>query len=309
MCMTWQILLTDGLAQEGRDVLQDHAELIEATPAEEMGAVDAAIIRSRTILGKTEIERGVPRLKVIGRAGVGVDNIDLQAAKDHQVVVVNAPEATTIAVAEHTMALMLALARQLPAADASTRAGKWEKSVFTGDELNGKLLGLIGLGRIGSAVAERARAFGMQVLAFDPFLTSDSIKDAGAEPSKLEPLLMRADIVSVHVPHTPDTHHLLGSDQLEIMKTGSWLISTSRGGVIDEEALLEALETGRVGRAALDVFAQEPPHGSALLEQANTIFTPHIGGQTHGAQARVAREIASEVLAALRGEPLRWRVV
>jgi len=307
--MAWRILLTDGLAQEGRDILQAEAEVIESNLADELGAVDAVIIRSRTRLNRSDIALGIPRLKVIGRAGVGVDNIDLEAAKDNRVVVVNAPEATTIAVAEHTLALMLALARHLPAADASMHAGAWEKSAYTGDELHGKTLGLIGLGRIGSAVADLARVFGMQILAYDPFLDADDVRSRGAEPVELAELLQTADIVSVHVPHMETTHHLLGPLRLPLMKHGAWLISTSRGGVIDEQALLETLETGQVGRAALDVFAQEPPLGSALLKQANMILTPHIGGQTHGAQSRVAEEIANEVLAALRGDNLRWRVI
>jgi D-3-phosphoglycerate dehydrogenase len=204
---------------------------------------------------------------------------------------------------------MLALARHLPAADASMRAGGWKKTAFTGDELHGKTLGLIGLGRIGAAVADLARAFGMQTLAYDPYLDADKVRARGAEPLQLAELLRTADIVSIHVPRTDATHHFLGPQQLAQMKHGVWLISTSRGGVIDEEALLVALATGQVGRAALDVFAQEPPLGSALLKQANTILTPHIGGQTHGAQSRVAEEIASEVLAALRGDKLRWRVI
>ena len=307
--MTWRILLTDGLAQEGWDILQAEAEVIESNPADELGAVDAVIIRSRTRLDRSDIALGLPRLKVIGRAGVGVDNIDLEAAKDNRVVVVNTPDATTTAVAEHTLALMLALARHLPAADASMHKGEWEKGLFIGDELHGRTLGLIGLGRIGAAVADLARAFGMQILAYDPFLSAEDIQARGAVPVELVGLLQTADVVSVHVPHTEATHHLLGPQQLAQMKHGAWLISTSRGGVIDEQALLEELELGRVGRAALDVFAQEPPLGSALLQHANMILTPHIGGQTHGAQSRVAQEIASEVLAALRGDKLRWRVI
>lgn len=307
--MTWRILLTDGLAREGREILQAEAEVVEADLAEELGTIDAVIVRSRTHLNRSDIARGIPRLKVIGRAGVGVDNIDLEAAKDNRVLVVNAPEATTNAVAEHTLALMLSLARRIPAADASIREGAWEKSTFVGDELRGKTLGLIGLGRIGAAVAALARAFGMQILAFDPFLDVDEILSRGARPLGLTEVLEEADIISVHVPHSMGTHHMLGPQQLAMMKHGAWLIAISRGDVVDEEALNEALKMGQVGRAALDVFAQEPPHGSALLGQANVILTPHIGGQTHEAQSRVAEEIAGEVLAALRGDRLRWRVI
>jgi D-3-phosphoglycerate dehydrogenase len=307
--MPSRILVTDGLAREGVDILNSEAEVVETTLAEELGAVDAIIVRSRTRLERSDITQGVPRLKVIGRAGVGVDNIDLQAAQENQVVVVNAPEATTIAVAEHTLALMLALARQIPAADASMRSGAWEKSNFIGDELAGRSLGLIGLGRIGAAVADRARAFGMQVLAYDPYLEPEEVRRRGGEPCDLDTLLRRADVISVHVPHSPATHHLLGPEQFARMKRGAWLIAISRGEVVDEQALLGALENGQVDRAALDVFSKEPPAGSPLLTQAKTILTPHIAGQTREAQARVAQDIASEVLAALRGGDLRWRVI
>lgn len=307
--MPSRILVTDGLAREGVDILKSEAEVVETTLAEELGAVDAIIVRSRTRLERSDITQGVPRLKVIGRAGVGVDNIDLQAAQENQVVVVNAPEATTIAVAEHTLALMLALARQIPAADASMHSGAWEKSNFIGDELAGRSLGLIGLGRIGAAVADRARAFGMPVLAYDPYLEPEEVRRRGGEPCDLDALLRRADVISVHVPHSPATHHLLGPEQFARMKRGAWLIAISRGEVVDEQALLGALENGQVDRAALDVFSKEPPAGSALLTQAKTILTPHIAGQTREAQARVAQDIASEVLAALRGGDLRWRVI
>jgi D-3-phosphoglycerate dehydrogenase len=307
--MPSRILVTDGLAREGVDILKSEAEVVETTLAEELGAVDAIIVRSRTRLERSDITQGVPRLKVIGRAGVGVDNIDLQAAQENQVVVVNAPEATTIAVAEHTLALMLALARQIPAADASMHSGAWEKSNFIGDELAGRSLGLIGLGRIGAAVADRARAFGMQVLAYDPYLEPEEVRRRGGEPCDMDTLLRRADVISVHVPHSPATHHLLGPEQFARMKRGAWLIAISRGEVVDEQALLGALENGLVDRAALDVFSKEPPAGSPLLTQAKTILTPHIAGQTREAQARVAQDIASEVLAALRGGDLRWRVI
>lgn len=307
--MPSRILVTDGLAREGVDILKSEAEVLETTLAEELGAVDAIIVRSRTHLERSDITRGVPRLKVIGRAGVGVDNIDLQAAQENQVVVVNAPEATTIAVAEHTLALMLALARQIPAADASMRSGAWEKTNFIGDELAGRSLGLIGLGRIGAAVADRARAFGMQVLAYDPYLEPEEVHSRGGEPCDLDALLRRADVISVHVPHSPATHHLLGPEQFARMRRGAWLISTARGEVVDEQALLGALGNGQVDRAALDVFSKEPPAGSPLLTQARTILTPHIAGQTREAQARVAQDVASEVLAALRGGDLRWRVI
>jgi D-3-phosphoglycerate dehydrogenase len=307
--MTWRILIADKLDPAGVAILQDEAELAPSGLEDALGKIDAVIVRSRTRISREIIERGLPRLTVIGRAGVGVDNIDLGAAEEHGVIVLNAPLATSISVAEHTMALMLALARRLPQADASMRRGEWEKSRFIGTELSGKTLGLVGIGHIGALVAERAAAFGMKILAFDPILTPEAITSRGAESVEFEALLGQSDVISLHVPLTNETANLIGKHALEQLRPGAWVICTSRGGIIDENALLDALESGQVAGAALDVFEHEPPRASRLIERTNVVLTPHIAGQTHEAQARVAEDIATEVLAALQGEKLRWRVI
>jgi len=306
--MTWRVLITDGLAAPGRTVLERQAELVSSGLEDAPRDVDALIVRSRTQVTAGTLARCAPRLQVIGRAGVGVDNIDLQAAVDAGVIVVNAPEAASISVAEHTLALMLALARRIPQADASLRRGEWKKGELTGAELHGKTLGLIGLGRIGTLVAERATAFGMQVLAFDPALSEEDIAARGACGTDFETVLEQADVISLHVPLVPGTANLIDAQTLGRMKPGAWLICTSRGGIIDEGALANALQDGTVAGAALDVFEHEPPGVNALTALPNIVLTPHIAGQTEQAQARVAVDIASEVLRALRGEPLRWRV-
>jgi D-3-phosphoglycerate dehydrogenase len=238
-----------------------------------------------------------------------VDNIDLEAARLRQVTVVNAPAATTLAVAEHTLALMLALARRLPQADAAMKAGRWMKNEIFGVELSGKSVGIIGMGSIGSLVAQRAAAFGMAVLGYDPLLSDEHIRQRGAVPVPLDELYARSDFVSLHVPLLPTTRGMITANTLEKMKPGVRLVCTARGGLIDEAALLAALESGQVAGAALDVFASEPPGLTSLVAHPNLIATPHISGQTSEAQMRAAVDIASEVIAALRGEPLRWKVV
>jgi len=306
--MTWRVLIADSLAAPGRAILEPQTELVSSGLKDAPCDVDALIVRSRTQVTAATLARYVPRLRVIGRAGVGVDNIDLQAAADAGVIVVNAPEATSISVAEHTLALMLALARRIPQADASLRRGEWKKADFTGAELHGKTLGLIGLGRIGTLVAERATAFGMQVLAFDPALSEQDIAARGAHGVDFKTILERSDAISLHVPLLPGTANLIDAQALARMKPGAWLVCTSRGGIIDEQALARALQDGTLAGAALDVFEHEPPGTNALTALPNVVLTPHIAGQTEQSQARVAVDIANEVLRALRGEDLRWRV-
>ena len=221
---------------------------------------------------------------------------------------VNSPLAATIAVAEHTLALMLALARKIPAADTSLKQGKWDKSQFMGIELTGKTLGLLGLGQIGESVAQHAAAFGMTVLAYDPYLTEDQIKQRKALPSTLESLLRQSDFISLHMPLTSETSGMLGTKQFSLMKRGVRLVCTARGGVIDEDALWEALENGTVSGAALDVFATEPPPPNGIASHPQVIATPHISAQTLEAQLWAGVGIAEEVLAALQGKELRWRV-
>ncbi len=312
--MGWKILITDGLEEKGQAMLRAQAQVQDRNgiAVQELRSIlpefDALIVRSRTRVTADLLEHA-GRLKVIGRAGVGVDNIDLDAARARGIIVVNSPLATTVAVAELTMGLLLSTARAIPRADAAMKQGKWLKKELEGIELQGKTLGLIGFGRIGREVAHRALAFGMRILAYDPLIPEDVIRQANVTPSSLETLLQRSDFISLHIPLTDETRNLLSSQAFAQMKTGVRLICTARGGIIDEQALLQALKEGKVAAAALDVFAVEPPALNELITHPNLIATPHIGAQTVEAQTRAAEMIAEEVLAALRGEPLRWRVV
>jgi D-3-phosphoglycerate dehydrogenase / 2-oxoglutarate reductase len=310
----WKILITDGLEETGLEILRAGAQVDtrEALPADELlqviGDYEALIVRGRTkVTG--QVFAGGKKLKVVGRAGVGVDNIDLAAANAHGVTVVNSPLATSQAVAEHTLGLMLALARSIPRADAGLKSGQWLKKDLLGVELQGKVLGVIGMGNIGSTVAHLAAALGMLVLGFDPLISPDEIQQRGAEPVSLREIYGRADFVTIHVPITQETRGMINGQSLGLMKRGVRLVCSARGGLIDETALLGALESGQVAGAALDVFTQEPPGVSALVTHPAVVATPHIGAQTVEAQARAARDIAQEVLSALKGEHLRWRVV
>jgi D-3-phosphoglycerate dehydrogenase len=307
--LPWRILITDSLEQEGISIMRARAEVVEQTDLSGLAEFDALVVRGRTRVTAEAMQLAVPRLRVIGRAGVGVDNIDLEAARRHAIIVVNAPHAATTAVAEHSLALMLGLARQIPRADRSMRKGEWRKKDFQGIELSGKTLGIVGVGRIGEALAARASALGMHSIGYDPLLSAEEIRRKGVAPSAFEDLLRSSDFVSLHVPLTEDTRGMIGPDEFAIMRPGSCLICAARGGVVDEAALLEALDTGRLAGAALDVFENEPPGASPLIRHPNLISTPHIGAQTVEAQTRAAGDIAEEVLAALGGSPLRWRVV
>jgi D-3-phosphoglycerate dehydrogenase len=239
-----------------------------------------------------------------------VDNIDLEAAKKYGVTVVNSPLATTVSVAELAMGMMLALVRDLPRADATMKEGKYLKKEFEGTELFNKTLGVIGFGRIGAAVGKRAAAFDMKVVGFDPFLPAEEIKKRGAEPATLDELLAKSDFITLHVPLTPETKNLLDAAAFAKMKKGVYLVDAARGGVVEETALLAALESGQVARAALDVFTAEPPTEALmpLVKHARVIALPHIGAQTQEAQGRAADDISSEIVAALEGKPLRWKV-
>jgi len=303
------VLVTDGLDEPGLALLREAAQVFESKTLESLPESDALIVRGRTKVTAEVIQSAGPRLKVVGRAGVGVDNIDLEAARARGLTVVNAPEAATVAVAELTLGLMLALARQLPTADAGVRRAEWRKSELHGSELSGKTLGIIGVGRIGAAVATRAAAFGMRVLGHDPLLSEDELLRRGTEPISFDRLLRESDYICLHLPLTDETRGLIGRETLQRLKPGARLISAARGGIIDEAALLEALESGHLAGAALDVYAEEPPGELPLRRHPNVVLTPHIGAQTREAQSRAALDIAGEVLAALRGEPLRWRVV
>ena len=310
----WKILLTDGLAETGKAILTsknitfDDQNGIDANALLECIAdYDALIVRGRTKV-TPEVFAHASKLKVVGRCGVGVDNINLEAAKEKGVIVVNAPVATTIAVAEHAMALMLAMVREITKADSGLKAGIWYKSEIKGNELFGKTLGVIGFGRIGSTVGTYAKAFGMKVIAYDLIASAAQISEHGGEPVSLDELFQKADIITVHVPLTDTTKHMINAQAIAKMKDGVRIISAARGGVIDEDALLQALESGKVASAALDVFEKEPPLESPLVKHPKLIATPHIGGETKEAQRRAAVDIVNEVLAALDGDPLRWRV-
>jgi len=311
----WKILLTDGLKEEGKAILSEQAQVDDRNgiSAEELleiiGEYDAVIVRSRTKI-TAEVLEAAKNLKVIGRAGVGVDNIDLEAARAHGITVVNAPQAATQAVAELVIGMMFALARSLTKADAAMKRGEWIKKKLLGTELHGKTLGIIGMGRIGSRVGQLAKALGMEIVGYDPLIPAEEIERRGAKPLQtLDELYAVADVITLHVPLTPQTRGMIGKEAFSKMKRGVIVLCAARGGVIDEDALLEALESGQVSGAGLDVFAKEPPGASPLVTHPNVLATPHIGAQTAEAQKRVAVDIATEVLAALNGQPLRWKVV
>lgn len=309
----WKILLTDGLEENGKAILRAAANVVDqpTISADELltvvGDYDALIVRGRTKVTAAVFDAG-KKLKVVGRAGVGVDNIDLVAAKEHGVTVVNSPLATTVAVAELTLSLMLSAVREIPRADASMKSGKWLKKEFEGRELYGKTLGVLGFGRIGSTVAARAKAFEMKILAYDPIVPADEIVKRGGEPVSFDELLEKSDMITMHMPLTSTSRNLLNAEAFNKMKDGVYIVCAARGGVIDEDALLEALNSGKVSGAALDVFATEPPGQTALVAHPRVIDTPHVGAQTVEAQARAANDIAEEVLNALKGKTLRWKV-
>jgi len=312
--MQWKILLTDGLAPISDQELLASVELTDrkGISAEELlqviGDYDAMIVRGRTKVTETVLDAG-KKLKVVGRMGVGVDNIDLKAAAAHNVTVVNAPVATTVSVAELTIGLMLSLIRGIPKASAGLKENAWLKKELVGTELFQKTLGIIGFGNIGESVAKRALAFDMTVIAYDPIRPADEIQSSGAQPVSLQDLLNRSDLITLHIPHIKATHHLLNEASFSMMKDGVRIICAARGGVINEAALLSALESGKVAGAALDVYEAEPPGDSPLVTHPNVIGTPHIGAQTKEAQLRAGHDILSEVVAALENEPLRWKIV
>lgn len=309
----FKILITDGLEENGQSILREAADVENRdgiTAKELLGAmrgIHALIVRGRTRV-TPEVFHSADTLRVVGRAGVGVDNIDLGAAKEHHITVVNSPTATTNAVAELTLGLLVALAREIPRADAAMKRGEWPKKELQGVELGGKTLGIVGYGRIGMETGRRASAFGMNVIAYDPFIQEDEIRAGGADSVSLQDLFAWSDFISLHLPYNVQTRDLIGPLAFSQMKDGVRLVCAARGGIIDEVALLTALNTGKVAGAALDVFEKEPPGATELVRHSAVIATPHIGAQTSEAQGRAAEDIAREVLAALRGEPLRWKV-
>jgi D-3-phosphoglycerate dehydrogenase len=297
-----RVLVTDGLQAVGVDALRKHGLEVEVTGAlderalvERIGEYEGLVVRSATKVTRAAIAAAT-KLEVIGRAGAGVDTIDVDAATERGVIVMNTPGGNTTAVAEHTLALLLALARRLPVADATLKAGRWEKNRLQGVELLGKTLGIVGLGRIGSEVARRALGFRMHVLAYDPYLTREAAERMGVSSVELDELLARSDFITIHTPLTGDTRHLIGEAELARTKPGVRLINCARGGIIDEVALVRGLESGHIGGAGIDVFEREPlPADHPLLRFEQVVLTPHLGAATDEAQSAVALAIADQV--------------
>jgi D-3-phosphoglycerate dehydrogenase len=309
-----KILVADPIHDAGVALLR--AEGMETDvclklPPEELIACiseyDALVVRSETKVVAAVLEAG-HRLQVVGRAGVGVDNIDLDAATKNGVAVVNAPTGNILAAAEHTIALLMAMARNVSQADASLKRGEWRRAEFMGVEIRGKTLGIVGLGRVGSEVARRARGLDMRLLAYDPFVSPERANLLGAELATLQQILSDSDFVTIHTPLTAATRQLLGAQELAQMKPGARIINVARGDLIDENALLQALENGQLAGAALDVFDQEPPENRNLINHSKVVSTPHLGASTIEAQADVAKEVVEQVLAVLRGQPAQFTV-
>ncbi len=308
-----KVLIADPIAQEGIEAIRAHGEVDvrlglgrdELVAA--IGDYDALVVRSETKVSQEVIEAG-GRLQVIGRAGVGVDNIDVEAATRRGIVVVNAPTGNTIAAAEHTIALMLAMARHIPQANALLRSGEWRRHEFVGIEIRNKTLGIIGLGNVGSEVARRAKGLEMHVIAHDPFVSLEYARALGVELVSLEQLLKESDFITVHTPLTGATKGLIGAKELAKVKPTVRLINCARGGIIDEEALVKAIEKGKVAGAAIDVFVKEPVRESVLFKSDRIVVTPHLGASTAEAQTNVALDVAEQIVAVLKGQPARHAV-
>jgi len=303
-----RVLVKEKIAESGLQLLRKDFEvdyLPDMSREELLGRIgdyEALIVRSATRVD-AELIQAAERMKVIGRAGVGVDNIDVEAATKKGIMVINAPQSNIISAAEQTMALLMAMCRNIPEAVNSLRGKCWERSRFEGVELYHKVMGIVGLGRIGTLVAQRCLAFGMRVAAFDPYISEEKARKLGVElVSTLDELLAQADFISVHLPKTKDTYHLLGEEEFAKMKDGVRVLNVARGGIIDEDALLAALDSGKVAGAALDVFENEPATECPLIEHPRVIATPHIGASTQEAQDRAGVMIAEFVSAALKGE-------
>ncbi|MCD6542802.1 MAG: hydroxyacid dehydrogenase [Thermoplasmata archaeon] len=304
-----KVLVTDKLADEAIKMLKDnnfevkYEELDHDSLLNEIAEYDALIVRSRTKVTADIVEKGASgNLKVIGRAGIGVDNIDVKKATELGIKVVNAPTGSTISVAELAVAHMLALARSIPKADSSMKRGEWIKKQLKGVELYGKTLGLIGSGRIAQHVARIAKGLGMNILVYSPHCTDEKAQKMGAKRATLEEVLKESDFVSLHIPKTEETYHLIDEEKLSLMKPTAYLINCARGGVVDEDALYRFLKEGKIAGAAIDVFEEEPPKGSKLLELENVVLSPHIGASTKEAQIRAGTICVEQVMKVLRGE-------
>ena len=308
-----KILVSDPLAEEGLQLLRASdgitVDVKAKLPKEELlkviGDYDALVVRSGTQV-TAEVLSHAKKLKVIGRAGAGLDNVDLEAASKLGIVVMNAAGGNTISTAEHTMAMLLGLSRNIPQACASLKAGKWDRNSFMGTELYGKYLGIIGMGKVGSEVARRAHAFGMRLVVYDPYLSEERTRELDAEPAAtLEDLYRKCDYITVHTPLTAETRALIGEKQIAMMKKGVRLLNCARGGIIEEKALVSAIQSGHVAGAALDVFDAEPPVSREVIDLPRVIVTPHLGASTEEAQTNVSREIAVSVRDYLLGKGIR----
>ncbi|MDN3019296.1 phosphoglycerate dehydrogenase [Paenibacillus sp. BSR1-1] len=299
----YKVLVTDGISNTGLKSLIEHPHfIVERQPTlstEELkkiiGDYDALIVRSQTKVTE-ELLQAADRLRVIARAGVGVDNIDVNAATRKGIIVINAPGANTMAATEHTLAMMLSLARKIPQAHQKTAGGEWDRNSFKGVELYKKTLGVIGMGKIGTEVAKRAKAFGMNILGFDPYLTEDRAKKLGITKASLDLIAQESDFITIHTPLTNDTRGIINDDYLRKTKKGVRFVNCARGGIIDEKALVRAIVAGHVAGAALDVFEKEPVADPELLQNPNIIVTPHLGASTVEAQEKVAEEVSAEII-------------
>jgi D-3-phosphoglycerate dehydrogenase len=307
----FRVLVSDKLSEMGLNVFKADPDIQTDVklkmPPEELkaciGDYDALVIRSDTKV-TADVLSAAKKLKVVGRAGVGLDNVDIPAATRAGVIVMNTPDGNTIAAAEHTLALMLSMARNIPQAHMSLKEKKWERAKFMGVEMLGKTLGVIGLGRIGGEVAARARAFGMDILAYDPFCTPDRAAQLEATLTDVPTLLKKADIITVHVPKNKETTNMIGAKELATCKKGARFINVARGGIINEADLAEAIKSGQVAGAAIDVFTEEPPTGNPLLDLPQVVVTPHLGASTEEAQVNVAAVVAKQIVDVLHGRTI-----
>ncbi len=309
-----KVLAADGISPKGIELLQQDFDVVvkDKLPAEELLEIipefDALLVRSASKVTAEVIEKAA-KLKIIGRAGVGVDNIDIPAATAKGIIVINSPGGNTIAATEHTMAMMLSMARNIPIANETTQKGEWNRKKYVGVELKGKTLGVIGMGRIGSGVAKRALAFDMDVIAYDPYINEERAHDLGVTVGTLDDVVSKADFITVHMPLTPDTKNMISMEQMKKMKQGVRLVNCARGGIINEEDLAQAVKDGIVAGAAIDVFTSEPlPADHPLLGVPGIVVTPHLGASTVEAQIGVSIDVAEGVKAALHGEPVATAV-
>jgi D-3-phosphoglycerate dehydrogenase len=306
-----KVLVLDGVSEKAIAILRENgiqADVSATLPLEELVAkipeYDGMIVRSQTKVTKEVIEAGT-NLKVIGRAGVGVDNVDKEAATQRGIIVMNAPDGNTISTAEHTIAMILSLSRNIPQACASLKSGKWDRKSFVGVEVNNKVLGIIGMGRIGTEVAKRMMAMGMSILAYDPFLTEERAEKLGVKLATIEEIVANSDYITVHTPLNNDTKDLLNAQAFAKMKKGVRIINCARGGIINENDLADAIEAGKVAGAAIDVYPEEPPTNRRLIDLPQVVSTPHLGASTHEAQVNVAIDVAVEMSKALKGEAFK----